>query len=82
MMDKNKHYRMIEICLKAIAGSRKMLVEVEGEEKSKVDEFISDFGAKEFDRLDKITPVEFIMEMVKEIMDETNHIAELRKGNE
>ena len=78
-MNKNRHCEMIEACMKTIAGSRKILVEVEGEEKSKVDEFISDFGAKEFDRFDKMTPVELAMEMVKEMIDGRNHINELRK---
>lgn len=64
---KNDTYELIKNALTRVATSRKMLMD-EGEDKCEIDNLISEFGAKEVERLEQMTHEELLMEMVQQLI--------------
>lgn len=79
-MRKSEHYKMIETELKMVAVARRMLMEMEGEDKSEIDKFIAEVGGREIERIEQMSQGEFLMEMFNQMFEVKKAINEA-EGN-
>lgn len=76
MTRRNEHYEMIETSLKTIGLARRMLMEMEGEDKSEIDKFIAEVGGREIERVEQMSQGEFLMWMFEEALEVKKRINE------